>query len=100
MLSYLIARDTMHQNQWLEALDALEDPVPVPASFPQEEAHQESNYVFMSTRRDPREDPDMPWTQEPAPDSNGESSSLTEQPADGAVVTPDPDPNTCNDPAE
>lgn len=38
MLSYLIARDTMHQNQWLEALETLDDPVPVPASFPQEES--------------------------------------------------------------
>jgi Mn-containing catalase len=40
MLSFLIARDTMHQNQWLAAIEELEreglDSTPVPQSFPQE----------------------------------------------------------------
>ena len=36
MLSYLIARDTMHQNQWHAALDAIGEHRPVPASFDQE----------------------------------------------------------------
>src|SRR4051812_37511080 len=39
-LSFLIARDTMHQNQWLAAIEELEadghDRTPVPSSFPQE----------------------------------------------------------------
>ncbi|MFC7232275.1 manganese catalase family protein [Saliphagus sp. GCM10025308] len=98
MLSYLIARDTMHQNQWLEALESLEDPVPVPASFPQEEENQEFNYAFMSTRREPQEDPGYPWTEGDSPDGKGEFSYLAEQPGDGEVVAPDPDPKTYNDP--
>ncbi|APW98997.1 catalase [Halobiforma lacisalsi AJ5] len=98
MLSYLIARDTMHQNQWLEALESLDDPVPVPASFPQEEENQDVNYAFISTRRDPQEDPGFPWTQGTAPDGNGEFSYLAEQPGDGDGVPPAPDPKTYSDP--
>ncbi|WP_049928425.1 manganese catalase family protein [Halopiger goleimassiliensis] len=100
MLSYLIARDTMHQNQWLEALESLDDPVPVPASFPQEQENQDVNYAFMSTRRDPQPDPGYPWTQGDTPDSKGQFSYLAEQPGDGEVVAPDPDPSTYNDPEE
>jgi Mn-containing catalase len=33
MLSFLIARDTMHQNQWLAVLEEIEEPYPVPSSF-------------------------------------------------------------------
>lgn len=94
MLSYLIARDTQHQNQWLQALETLDDPVPVPASFPQEEENQEYNYTFMSTRRDEQSDPDLPWTQGDAPDGKGQFSYAPQQPGDGEVIAPEPDPTT------
>ena len=97
MLSYLIARDTMHQNQWLEALETLDDPVPVPASFPQEQENQEFNYTFMSTRRDAQPDPEYPWTQGESPDGNGQFSYAADQPGDGPVVAPEPDPMTNNE---
>lgn len=100
MLEYLIARDTMHQNQWLEALEALDDPVPVPASFPQEQENQEFNYTFMSTRREPQPDPDLPWTHGEAPDGTGQFSYVAEQPGDGEVIAPEPDPKTNNDPED
>jgi Mn-containing catalase len=74
MLEYLIARDTMHQNQWHAALESLDDHVPVPASFPQEKENQDVNYEFMSTFRDRHEDPDQPWTGGTSPDGNGEFS--------------------------
>ena len=57
MLSYMIARDTMHQNQWHAALDTMDDHLPVPNSFPQEKENQEYNYEFMSTHKDGRPDP-------------------------------------------
>jgi len=98
MLEYLIARDTMHQNQWLAALETLEDPVPVPASFQQEQENQEFNYAFMSTRRDPPEDPDLPWTQGDAPDGSGEFSFLDEQPGGGTASAPSPDPSVYDEP--
>ena len=74
MLSYLIARDTMHQNQWHAVLDDLDEHVPVPASFPQEKENQEHNYEFMSTFREERENPERPWTQGQSHDGKGEFS--------------------------
>lgn len=74
MLSYLIARDTMHQNQWHAALETMEDHVPVPNSFPQEKENQDFNYEFMSTTKDERPNPDQRWTQGESVDGNGEFS--------------------------
>jgi Mn-containing catalase len=52
MLSFLIARDTMHQNQWLavlEELGGLKGAHPIPNSFPQANENQDFNYSFVST---------------------------------------------------
>ena len=52
MLSFLIARDTMHQNQWLAALEELggmKGVHPIPNSFPQGEENHNFNYNFIST---------------------------------------------------
>lgn len=49
-LSFMIARDTMHQNQWLAAIEDLMDSglesTPVPSSFPQELEKGEFAYQF------------------------------------------------------
>ncbi len=51
MLAFLIARDTMHQNQWLAAIAELEadglETTPVPSAFPQEREKAEVAYQFM-----------------------------------------------------
>lgn len=50
MLSFLLARDTMHQNQWMAAIEELEQnqkPI-VPSTFPQELEKQEVSYSFMN----------------------------------------------------
>lgn len=50
MLSFLIARDTMHQNQWMAAIEELEQlqkPI-VPSTFPQDLEKQEVSYSFMN----------------------------------------------------
>lgn len=55
MLSYLIARDTMHQNQWLAALEELGGPkgvFPIPNSFPQEQELQEFSYSYLGFQAD------------------------------------------------
>lgn len=104
MLSYLIARDTMHQNQFVAVLEDIGDPdepfdhLPVPASFPQEEENQEFNYTFLSTFRNPVDDPEKPWTTGPAPDSQSDFSFQSEQPGGGEIQLPSPDPRTYNDP--
>ncbi|WP_166239626.1 manganese catalase family protein [Paenibacillus turpanensis] len=48
MLSFLIARDTMHQNQWIAAIAELEarEGVVVPATFPRELEKQQVSYTF------------------------------------------------------
>jgi Mn-containing catalase len=53
MLSFLIARDTMHQQQWLAVLEELGGPaeqLPIPNSFPQAQENQRFSYVFLDTR--------------------------------------------------
>jgi Mn-containing catalase len=50
MLSYLVARDTMHQNQWMAAWEELGGPdsLPIPSNFPQADENQEFNYAFLT----------------------------------------------------
>ncbi|MFC7332678.1 manganese catalase family protein [Rhodocista pekingensis] len=52
LLSFLIARDTMHQNQWLAAIQELEadglESTPCPSSFPQERELGQVAYQFMN----------------------------------------------------
>ncbi len=82
MLSYLIARDTMHQNQWLAALDTMEDHLPVPNSFPQDKENQDHNYEFMCTFSGDHENPEERWTQGESIDGKGEFT-YGEQPGGG-----------------
>ncbi|WP_407272365.1 manganese catalase family protein [Radiobacillus sp. PE A8.2] len=50
MLSWLIARDTMHQNQWIAAIKELEakENVVVPSTFPRELEKQEVSYTLFN----------------------------------------------------
>lgn len=50
MLSFLIARDTMHQNQWLAAIYELEqqEGVVVPSTFPKELEKRDVSYLFLN----------------------------------------------------
>lgn len=52
MLAFLIARDTMHQNQWLAVLEDLGGPevnLPIPNSFPEEKQVADVAYTFFKT---------------------------------------------------
>lgn len=83
MLSYMIARDTMHQEQWMTAWEDLggRKSHPIPNSFPQDEENQEYNYAFMSFGLgDDFEPPQGPWTQGKAFDGEGEYSSVAMRP--------------------
>jgi Mn-containing catalase len=49
MLASLIARDTMHQNQWLAAIEDMGgNPLPIPNSFLRCMENQEFSYAFMA----------------------------------------------------
>jgi Mn-containing catalase len=52
MLQFLIARDTMHQQQWLAVIEELgvAEQLPIPNSHPQSEEHQRFSYAFLDTR--------------------------------------------------
>jgi Mn-containing catalase len=79
MLSFLIARDTMHQQQWLAVIEELKEqgPVlPIPNSFSQQFENQEFNYVFLGTHIDPQAPiPQGRWSQGPSLDGNARYSA-------------------------
>jgi Mn-containing catalase len=72
MLAFLIARDTMHQNQWMAVLEELKDMgMPVPSDFPQEEEAQEFAYDFF-VHSDGEVPDNARWTSGSSVDSKGE----------------------------
>jgi len=72
MLSFLIARDTMHQNQWMAVLEEQKDMgLPVPPDFPQEQEKQEFAYEFF-VHSDGEVPKDARWTSGSSVDSKGE----------------------------
>lgn len=73
MLAFLIARDTMHQNQWLAVLEELGGPSahPIPNSFPQEEEVSSVAYSFISTNINMPEKPIARWTDGTSIDGKG-----------------------------
>lgn len=92
MLAYLIARDTMHQNQWkavIEELEAEQPQMPVPNSFPQESENQDFNYVFLGFTSDGAEPPSGRWSEGPSIDGRGEFTMQPMEPL-GEVPTPPP----------
>jgi Mn-containing catalase len=83
MLSFLIARDTMHQNQWLAVLEELQDTgLPVPADFPQAEEKHEFSYTFL-LHSDGEVPGDARWTSGPSIDGKGEFSVREAEPWGG-----------------
>lgn len=77
LLSFLLARDTMHQNQWLAAIqqlkeDGLEE-LPVPSNFPQSKEETAVSYQYLNFS-DGTAAAGGPWASGPTPDGNGEFS--------------------------
>ena len=74
-LSFLIARDTMHQNQWLAAIAELQaeglEQLPVPSNFPQKQENQEVHYQYLNFS-DGKAASEGSWASGPTPDGNGE----------------------------
>ena len=77
MLSFLIARDTMHQQQWMAVVEELGGPraFPIPNSFPQEQENREFSYAFIGTMKDGSPPPQGRWTQGPSLDGKGQFSA-------------------------
>ena len=82
MLHYMIARDTMHQQQWLAVIEELggaEGTLPIPNSFPQEMEDQRNNYNFYATSVDGTV-PEGRWTSGPTLDGRGEFTVFQNKP--------------------
>lgn len=75
MLSFLIARDTMHQQQWLAVIEELggyEAVLPIPNSFPQAKEVQDLNYAYVATGINGAGVPEGRFTQGASLDGKGE----------------------------
>lgn len=103
-LSFMIARDTMHQNQWLAALeelkaDGLED-TPVPSSFPLELEKREFAYQFWN-HSDGTESAQGRWAQGPTPDGKGQFEYVENpKPLGPEPLPPIPDPRLHGTPTD
>jgi Mn-containing catalase len=74
MLQFLIARDTMHQNQWLAALEELggaTEVFPIPNSHPQDEEKREFSYSYLGFKQDGSEPAQGRWSEGESIDGNG-----------------------------
>jgi Mn-containing catalase len=72
MWRFLIARDTMHQQQWLAVLEELEDPHNAPGDFENEGEFAEVAYAFLPHHVDEAPPADSRWTSGPSLDGKGE----------------------------
>ncbi|CAD7047025.1 catalase [Pseudorhizobium endolithicum] len=89
MLSFLIARDTMHQNQWLAAIRELEadglEQTPAPFSFPQDREKSEVAYQYWRCS-DGAESQRGSWAAGTSPDGKGEFQFLADPQPLGETV--------------
>ncbi|WP_161883494.1 manganese catalase family protein [Deinococcus alpinitundrae] len=75
MLRFLIARDTMHQQQWLAVIEELgghTGTLPIPNSFDQSQELTEVSYDFFATGIDGVQPPQGRWTSGTSLDGKGE----------------------------
>jgi Mn-containing catalase len=97
MLSFLIARDTMHQQQWLAAIEdigGLEASLPIPNSFPQEEEQQDVSYAFVNCFVDGVDPPEGRWSNGRSLDGKGEFSTVAGEPRGGEPMLAPPRPDS------
>ena len=79
MLKYLIARDVMHQQQWLAVIEELggyTGQLPIPNSFDHSQEMTKFSHAFFSTAIDGIEPPQGRWTSGPSLDGKGEYSVM------------------------
>ncbi|WAC27152.1 manganese catalase family protein [Ancylobacter sp. SL191] len=84
MLSFLIARDTMHQQQWLAAIEEMGGAavLPIPNSFPQEQENSDFSYVYLGHMTD-GSIPTGRWSEGASIDGTSEFSARVSEPLGG-----------------
>ena len=95
-LSFMIARDTMHQNQWEAAIEELKadglESTPVPSSFPQSLEKGEYAYQFWN-HSEGTQSAEGRWAKGPSPDGKGQFEYVANpQPLGPEPTPPQPDP--------
>ena len=82
MLSFNIARDTMHQQQWLAVIEELGDKahLPMPNSFDQSKETKKYSYAFFGSAADGTPPMAGRWTEGPSLDGKGEFSVMQNVP--------------------
>jgi Mn-containing catalase len=79
LLSFLLARDTMHQNQWIAAAAELRasgaEDLPVPSNFPINKEHRDVSYQYINFS-DGETASEGSWASGPTPDGKGEFTYL------------------------
>jgi len=95
LLGFLIARDTMHQNQWIAAAMELRDEgvedLPVPSNFPQANEDQDVHYDYINFS-DGAAAAEGRWASGPTPDGKGEFA-YREAPDAGVPMPPPTHPD-------
>jgi Mn-containing catalase len=88
LLSFLLARDTMHQNQWIRAAQELRDEgqeeLPVPSNFPISKEDRDVSYEYINFS-DGAAAAEGSWTSGATPDGHGQFSYRAE-PAKGVPM--------------
>ena len=97
MLKFLLARDTMHQNQWLAAIEELKEDglemLPVPSNYGHEhDSPQEVSYQYLNFS-DGQHASEGRWASGPTPDGNG-TFSYHEGPTTTAEMPPPTHPDS------
>jgi Mn-containing catalase len=84
LLSFLLARDTMHQNQWIAAAAELREEgyedLPVPSNFPLSHENRAVSYQYINFS-DGQHASEGRWASGPTPDGKGEFTYVAEPPA-------------------
>ncbi|MBO1769983.1 manganese catalase family protein [Agrococcus sp. TF02-05] len=95
LLKFLLARDTMHQNQWMAAAAELREEGlegwPVPSNFPQSKEHTDVSYEYINFS-DGEAASEGSWAKGPTPDGHGEFSYRAE-PEPGVPMPPATQPD-------
>ncbi|MDQ1124794.1 manganese catalase family protein [Microbacterium trichothecenolyticum] len=95
LLAFLLARDTMHQNQWMAAAaelraEGLED-LPVPSNFPLEKEDRDVSYQYINFSNGAKAR-EGSWASGPTPDGKDEFTYVPEPPA-GVPMPPPTHPD-------
>lgn len=95
MLAFLIARDTMHQQQWLaviEELGGMEAQLPIPNSFDQAQENQRFSYAYFGHRTDGLV-PAGRWSEGRSLDGHGQFQPMRSEPLGGEPMLAPPRPD-------